>query len=156
MCCLFYISLLDNAPNYVGTRWEHYPKEIFKTESTFFYITIYYIRTHLGSNCVSWELNCIIFSQNLFLFFDHFSKYYLLFQGLLDQYLIPKASNAESKVFYLKMKGDYYRYLAEVATGEARTSKWNFFTFFFVFHIVYGIWHIPIINIFFQIFFYFI
>jgi len=42
--------------------------------------------------------------------------------GLLDQYLIPKASNAESKVFYLKMKGDYYRYLAEVATGEARTT----------------------------------
>jgi len=40
--------------------------------------------------------------------------------GLLDKYLIPKASNAESKVFYLKMKGDYYRYLAEVATGENR------------------------------------
>ena len=30
--------------------------------------------------------------------------------SLLDKYLIPKASNAESKVFYLKMKGDYYRY----------------------------------------------
>jgi len=40
--------------------------------------------------------------------------------GLLDKYLIPKASNPESKVFYLKMKGDYYRYLAEVATGDAR------------------------------------
>ncbi|KAF7226254.1 14-3-3 protein zeta [Nothobranchius furzeri] len=40
--------------------------------------------------------------------------------GLLDKYLIPKASPAESKVFYLKMKGDYYRYLAEVATGEKR------------------------------------
>ncbi|XP_027199874.1 tyrosine 3-monooxygenase/tryptophan 5-monooxygenase activation protein zeta isoform X3 [Dermatophagoides pteronyssinus] len=42
--------------------------------------------------------------------------------SLLDKYLIPKASNAESKVFYLKMKGDYYRYLAEVATGDRRTS----------------------------------
>jgi len=42
--------------------------------------------------------------------------------GLLDKYLIPKASNPESKVFYLKMKGDYYRYLAEVATGDQRTS----------------------------------
>jgi 14-3-3 protein beta/theta/zeta len=41
---------------------------------------------------------------------------------LLDKFLIPKASNPESKVFYLKMKGDYYRYLAEVATGESRTS----------------------------------
>ncbi|KAG5681301.1 hypothetical protein PVAND_010750 [Polypedilum vanderplanki] len=42
--------------------------------------------------------------------------------GLLDKFLIPKASNPESKVFYLKMKGDYYRYLAEVATGETRNS----------------------------------
>lgn len=42
--------------------------------------------------------------------------------NLLDKFLIPKATNAESKVFYLKMKGDYYRYLAEVATGETRTG----------------------------------
>ncbi|PRD37682.1 UNVERIFIED_CONTAM: 14-3-3zeta [Trichonephila clavipes] len=42
--------------------------------------------------------------------------------GLLDNFLIPKASNAESKVFYLKMKGDYYRYLAEVATGDQKNS----------------------------------
>jgi len=41
---------------------------------------------------------------------------------LLDKFLIPKASNPESKVFYLKMKGDYFRYLAEVATGENRTA----------------------------------
>ena len=41
----------------------------------------------------------------------------------MDEYLIPKASNAESKVFYLKMKGDYFRYLAEVATSDARTGK---------------------------------
>ena len=38
--------------------------------------------------------------------------------NLLDKFLIAKANNAESKVFYLKMKGDYYRYLAEVAIGE--------------------------------------
>ncbi|XP_015785712.1 14-3-3 protein zeta isoform X1 [Tetranychus urticae] len=42
--------------------------------------------------------------------------------ALLDKYLISKASNAESKVFYLKMKGDYYRYLAEVATGDQRNK----------------------------------
>ncbi|XP_013383455.1 14-3-3 protein zeta isoform X2 [Lingula anatina] len=44
---------------------------------------------------------------------------------LLDEHLIPKSKNGEkheSNVFYLKMKGDYYRYLAEVATGEDRTS----------------------------------
>ena len=40
--------------------------------------------------------------------------------NLLDKFLIAKASNAESKVFYLKMKGDYYRYLAEVAIGELK------------------------------------
>ena len=32
---------------------------------------------------------------------------------LLDDHLIPTASSGESKVFYLKMKGDYHRYLAE-------------------------------------------
>ncbi|CAB3405955.1 unnamed protein product [Caenorhabditis bovis] len=37
---------------------------------------------------------------------------------LLDDFLIPKAQAAESKVFYLKMKGDYYRYLAEVASED--------------------------------------
>merc|ERR1712130_62838 len=42
--------------------------------------------------------------------------------GLLDSFLIPKASNAESKVFYLKMKGDYFRYLAEVAVGDAKAA----------------------------------
>jgi len=42
--------------------------------------------------------------------------------NLLDKYLIPKASNPESKVFYLKMKGDYFRYLAEVATGDTRAN----------------------------------
>lgn len=45
------------------------------------------------------------------------------FQGLLDKYLVAKASSAESKVFYLKMQGDYYRYLAEVAAGANKTSK---------------------------------
>merc|ERR1712240_1004823 len=42
--------------------------------------------------------------------------------ALLDKFLIAKASNAESKVFYLKMKGDYYGYLAEVALGDAKAA----------------------------------
>jgi len=47
--------------------------------------------------------------------------------ALLDKFLIAKASNAESKVFYLKMKGDYYRYLAEVALGDAKGGESFFF-----------------------------
>lgn len=42
--------------------------------------------------------------------------------GLLDNHLIPNATPADSKVFYLKMKGDYYRYLAEVATGDEKNT----------------------------------
>jgi 14-3-3 protein beta/theta/zeta len=41
---------------------------------------------------------------------------------LLDDYLIAKSTQSESKVFYLKMKGDYYRYLAEVAQGQDRDN----------------------------------
>ncbi|XP_073066782.1 14-3-3-like protein B [Primulina eburnea] len=39
---------------------------------------------------------------------------------LLDSSLIPSASAADSKVFYLKMKGDYHRYLAEFKTAAER------------------------------------
>jgi len=42
--------------------------------------------------------------------------------NLLDKFLIPEAKPAESKVFYLKMKGDYFRYLSEVAQGDARKA----------------------------------
>ncbi|KAI8081599.1 14-3-3 protein epsilon-like protein [Halteromyces radiatus] len=39
---------------------------------------------------------------------------------LLSVQLIPAAQEDEAKVFYFKMKGDYYRYVAEYATGEDR------------------------------------
>jgi len=42
---------------------------------------------------------------------------------LLDSYLIVNAKeNPESEVFYLKMKGDYFRYLSEVAQGDAKQA----------------------------------
>lgn len=42
--------------------------------------------------------------------------------ALLDDVLIPASTSPEAKVFYLKMKGDYMRYLAEVALGDDRQS----------------------------------
>jgi 14-3-3 protein epsilon len=40
--------------------------------------------------------------------------------ALLDNYLIPAAQGGEAKVFYLKMKGDYHRYYAEIVTGDTQ------------------------------------
>merc|ERR1712226_280176 len=42
--------------------------------------------------------------------------------GLLDGNLINKASTGESKVFYQKMKADYYRYIAEFTDGDAKSK----------------------------------
>lgn len=45
---------------------------------------------------------------------------------MIDKYLLPSATTedqdkgVEGKVFYEKMKGDYYRYLVEVTTGDDR------------------------------------
>jgi len=41
---------------------------------------------------------------------------------LLTNNLTPNASAAESKVFYHKMKGDYYRYIAEFTEGNAKSN----------------------------------
>ena len=41
---------------------------------------------------------------------------------ILQSSLIPKASTAESKVFYYKMVGDYHRYMAEFSTGDSRSK----------------------------------
>ncbi|WZY82261.1 hypothetical protein YC2023_028645 [Brassica napus] len=40
--------------------------------------------------------------------------------SVLDEHLIPSASEGESTVFFNKMKGDYYRYLAEFKSGDER------------------------------------
>merc|ERR1711953_1604419 len=42
--------------------------------------------------------------------------------GLLDSNLINKASTGESKVFYHKMKADYYRYIAEFRDGDEKSK----------------------------------
>ena len=40
----------------------------------------------------------------------------------IDSHLLKRAEEAEAKVFYLKMKGDYNRYIAEYAQGEQKQS----------------------------------
>merc|ERR1712117_237633 len=42
--------------------------------------------------------------------------------GLLENNLIPKASTGESKVFYQKMKADYYRYIAEFTEADKKAK----------------------------------
>merc|ERR1712000_340077 len=41
---------------------------------------------------------------------------------LLDDSLVPTASDGESKVFFLKMKADYWRYMAEFTKDDARVK----------------------------------
>ena len=43
---------------------------------------------------------------------------------LIDSDLLPHTNDSEGKVFYLKMKGDYYRYMAEA--GEAAEIQKSF------------------------------
>ncbi|KAL8510864.1 hypothetical protein ACS0TY_017613 [Phlomoides rotata] len=38
--------------------------------------------------------------------------------SIIDEHLIPSISTPVATVFYNKMKGDYYRYLAELKTGN--------------------------------------
>jgi 14-3-3 protein epsilon len=44
---------------------------------------------------------------------------------LIDNHLLKKQTSSESKVFYLKMKGDYYRYLAEFTSGDKHSQVAN-------------------------------
>ena len=39
-------------------------------------------------------------------------------QNMVDKYLLPNATDSENKVFYLKLKGDYYRYKCEYLIGK--------------------------------------
>ena len=41
---------------------------------------------------------------------------------LLNEHLLPKSKSEEGQVFLHKMKGDYYRYIAEYASGEQKNE----------------------------------
>ena len=42
--------------------------------------------------------------------------------ALMDKNLIPSESAGEPKVFYYKMKSNFYRYFAECATGDTKSK----------------------------------
>eukprot|EP01125_Pyxidicula_operculata_P000329 TRINITY_DN10381_c0_g1_i1.p1 TRINITY_DN10381_c0_g1~~TRINITY_DN10381_c0_g1_i1.p1 ORF type:complete len:245 (-),score=73.70 TRINITY_DN10381_c0_g1_i1:134-868(-) len=44
---------------------------------------------------------------------------------VLDNHLIPNATSDEANVFYYKMKGDYYRYMAEFTNDEKKKEAAN-------------------------------
>ncbi|KAL6566439.1 Growth-regulating factor 12 [Orobanche gracilis] len=51
---------------------------------------------------------------------DELSKICHDILSVLDKHLIPSSGSGEATVFYYKMKGDYYRYLAEFTTDQER------------------------------------
>ncbi|PPR88118.1 hypothetical protein GOBAR_AA32575 [Gossypium barbadense] len=51
---------------------------------------------------------------------DELSKICNDILSVIDKHLIPSSSTGESTVFYYKMKGDYFRYLAEFKAGDDR------------------------------------
>ena len=42
---------------------------------------------------------------------------------LLTEFLIPNSQDGEGKVFFYKMKADYYRYMAEYSTGDKKNQS---------------------------------
>ncbi|GER31846.1 14-3-3 protein [Striga asiatica] len=51
---------------------------------------------------------------------DELSKICHDILSVIDKHLIPSSGSAEATVFYYKMKGDYYRYLAEFKTDQEK------------------------------------
>ena len=45
--------------------------------------------------------------------------------ALIDRDLVPKAASSESRVFYHKMKGDYFRYISEFSLAQQKTNATN-------------------------------
>jgi hypothetical protein len=72
-------------------------------------------------------LYCIIFIHPLVLVVSNpFS-----WKALIDAHLIPFETQSEAKVFYHKMKADYFRYVAEFSVDAAKTVGASSVVFFF-------------------------
>jgi 14-3-3 family protein len=53
------------------------------------------------------------------------SKYCSDVLDVIDRDLLPRAASSESRVFYHKMKGDYYRYVSEFAQATQKVNATN-------------------------------
>ena len=53
------------------------------------------------------------------------SKYCNDILNLIDRELLPKAASSESRVFYHKMKGDYFRYISEYSLAAQKANATN-------------------------------
>lgn len=51
---------------------------------------------------------------------DELDKYCYELIDLVDTKLLPAANTAEAKLFYEKLKGDYYRYISEAKEGDKK------------------------------------
>lgn len=45
-------------------------------------------------------------------------------QNIIDKYLLPNATDPETKVFYLKLKGDYYG-TPQSSVPDSESSGWS-------------------------------
>ena len=46
-------------------------------------------------------------------------------QNVIDKFLLPNIKDSETKVFFLKLKADYYRYKSEFAVGNEFDNATN-------------------------------
>lgn len=58
----------------------------------------------------------------------------------MDKHVLPNATEPDARVFFLKMKGDYYRYLSEIATAQSDAGDSHQRKFCFIFF-VYGMFY---------------
>ncbi|KAE8666343.1 14-3-3-like protein E [Hibiscus syriacus] len=118
------VKLMENVVSTIPV-----PDELTVEEKNLFFIAY---KSVIGAHRASWRIISSIQQEEGRSNTDHVSviheykakieaKLYEICTGilkLLEEKLVPASRTSDSKVFYLKMKGNYYRYLAEFKTGD--------------------------------------